>query len=384
MKVTGPILSYFILLCGVDSFTSNVRSPFIINNKIMNINPKHIRSGDVSSNTRLFITIEDSEKQDSEIDRLKSMAAKLRAEASALEAEKAATLAIAAQNAFEKFDINKDGEISLSELKAGLEKEFKTELSQARVEALMKSFDDSGDGALQLEEFVTVNQFRNKLDALARDEKDAAVKAKKEAATEEAKSKAAEAILEQINDKPPSNTDKILSVIPYLFPLLDGLQFGRFLIQDGADSNPLVQALALLYIFYRSIPFGGFVAFFALSTLSGNFGINRLIRYNMQQAIYLDIALFFPGLIAALGSVTGFKLPAQITELGTDAVFAVLLLTLTYCVISSVLGQIPDKLPLISDAVNQRIPTADSIDISLFDDVIDQQKKDDDEKNKKD
>jgi len=381
MKVTAPILSHFILLCGVDSFTSNTRSPFTVSNKIMNPKP----SPGVS-NTRLFITIDEEEKQDSEIERLKSMAAKLRAEASALEAERAETIALAAQHAFEKFDINKDGEISLSELKAGLEKEFKTELSQARVEEIMKAFDESGDGALQLDEFVTVDQFRNKLDALVREEKALAAQAKKEAAMEEELSKAAEAILEQINDKPPSNTDKILSVLPYLFPLLDGFQFGRFLLQsEGAGNNPFVAALALLYIFYRSIPFGGFIAFFALSTLSGNFGINRLIRYNMQQAIYLDIALFFPGLIAALASITGAKLPSQITELGTDAIFAVLLLTLTYCVVSSLLGIVPDKIPLISDSVNQRMPTADSIDVSIFkpEDFNKQKKDDDDDKNKK-
>ncbi len=53
------------------------------------------------------------------------MAAKLRAEAAVLEADKAKQLAVAAENAFRKFDINLDGEVSLSELKAGLEKELK-------------------------------------------------------------------------------------------------------------------------------------------------------------------------------------------------------------------------------------------------------------------
>lgn len=392
MNMKASTLSYFILhytlLCNVNAFTTptTIHPAFRVtphlNKMKSNIQQK--------SSTRIYISIDEEEKQDSEIERLKSMAAKLRAEAASLEADRAETLAFAAQRAFEKFDINKDGQISLSELKTGLEKEFKTELSQQRVEALMKAFDDSGDGALQLEEFVTIDQFRNKLDALVREEKALAAQAKKEAVEEEMLSKAAEAVLEQINDRPPTGTDKVLSILPYLFPLLDGFQFARFLLMDeNAANNPFVAALALLYIFYRSIPFGGFVAFFALSTLSGNYGINRLIRYNMQQAIYLDIALFFPGLIGALGSITGASIPKAITETGTDGIFIVLLITLGYCTVSSLLGVIPDKIPLISEAVNQRTPAADSIDISMFkvedmNKMRDEmnKKKDDDEKKK--
>ena len=66
-----------------------------------------------------------TDDQDNEIAKLRSMAAQLRAEASKLEAEKAESLALAAQKAFQQFDTNNDGEISVSELKAGLEKAFK-------------------------------------------------------------------------------------------------------------------------------------------------------------------------------------------------------------------------------------------------------------------
>ena len=85
------------------------------------------RHGSFFSTTRLNGSDDDD---DQEIERLKKMAAKLRAEAAALEADKAAQLAEAAEKAFERFDINSDGEVSLAELKTGLEKELKVNFRQ--------------------------------------------------------------------------------------------------------------------------------------------------------------------------------------------------------------------------------------------------------------
>ena len=56
-------------------------------------------------------------------------------------------MADAAQKAFDRFDTNNDGEISLAELKEGLEKSLKIELSDKRAKELMEAFDASGDGA---------------------------------------------------------------------------------------------------------------------------------------------------------------------------------------------------------------------------------------------
>jgi Chloroplast import apparatus Tic20-like/EF-hand domain pair len=306
-----------------------------------------------------------ADDNENEIERLKQMAAKLRAEAAALEASQSQAMADAAERAFRKFDTNQDGQISLDELKEGLEKAFKTELPEIRVKKLMEDFDKTGDGTLKLEEFVTVEQFRNRLDALARDEKATARTAAENAKREEEAVKLLQAQLEMINDKAPSGGDKILSVLPYLFPLLDGLQFARFLVLENPD-NIFSAIIGITYALYRSIPFGGFIAFFALSFLSGNPSINRLVRFNMQQAIYLDIALFFPGLIAALysivGGAVGLKLPAGVTEIGSDFMFVTLLATVAYCSISSLLGQEPNKIPLISDAVEARMPTVDMFD----------------------
>ena len=300
-------------------------------------------------------------------------------------------MADAAEKAFRKFDTNKDGEISVAELKAGLESALKTDLSENRVQQLMKDFDTSGDGALQLDEFVGVDKFRNRLELLSQEEKRLAAEAQKLAIKEKEEAALLQARRDILNDKEPTNADKVFSILPYLFPLMDGLQYGRFLLgADGAESNPFVVALALLYTLYRTIPFSGFIAFFVLNFLGGNPSINRLVRYNMQQAIFIDIALFFPGLITGILGLmlggAGVKLPSAITELGTDAIFASLLLALGYCVVSSILGMTPNKLPLISKAVDDRMPTVDMFDIdsdgNIFAKPREESNDDDDSKQK--
>ncbi len=325
------------------------------------------RSTPIPTKSQLFVqhTPEEQRNADEEIERLKSMAQKLRAEAAALEAQRAEEMSVVIESAFRKFDTDKDGAISFAELKAGLEKYLKVELPENRVMKLMQDFDVSGDGKLQQEEFVGVEQFRNRLEQLIQEEKMQAREAVKAAQQEADMAKLAEARLSILNDKEPTTRDKILSVLPYLFPLMDSLQFGRFLLVENPD-NPLVLGLALLYALYRSIPFSGFVAFLTLNVLSGNPGINRLVRFNMQQAIFLDIALFFPGLVGALlgllASGAGVQLPSIVAELGSDLIFGTLLVAVTYASISSLLGITPNKIPGVSQAVEDRMPSVDMFD----------------------
>ena len=230
----------------------------------------------------------------------------------------------------------------------------------------MDVFDKSGDGALQLEEFVTVDRFRNQLEALAREEKRLAYEAEQESKRQEQEALLAEAKLEFLNEKEPTTSDKIVSVLPYLFPLMDGLQYGRFLLGAEDGGNPFVVILAVLYTLYRSIPFSGFVAFFVLNFLGGNPSINRLVRFNMQQAIYIDIALFFPSLLIGLGGLiasgAGVQVPQVAGELFSDFMFGTLLITLLYCTGSSLLGKEPSSIPLISQAVKDRMPSIEMFD----------------------
>jgi len=249
----------------------------------------------------------------------------------------------------------------------------------------MNEFDKSGDGKLQLDEFVTVDQFRNRLEALSQEEKRLAAEAQITAKKEEEAAALAQARLDILNDREPTVSDRAFSVLPYLFPLLDGLQYGRFLLGAEDGSNPFIAALAILYTLYRNVPFSGLIAFFALNFLSNNPSINRLVRYNMQQAIFLDIALFFPSLVTGvIGIVLGglkTELPVAVVQLGTDAIFVSLLLALAYCTVSSILGVTPDKLPILSKAVSSRMPSVDMFEVDKDGNI---QMKEQEEKNEKD
>jgi hypothetical protein len=321
------------------------------------------RSMPTTTTTQLSATTIETE---SEVVRLRTMAAKLRAEAASMEAEKAQEQADTNQRLFAKFDTNLDGQVSLDELKAGLEKAWKqADLQVDRVEQLMETFDVSGDGALQVDEFVSVNRFRSRLESTIREEKVAAKELQRQALADEEAAQLAKVRTSLINDGEPSNTDKLVSTLPYLLPLLDGLSFGRYFV-EGHEANPAVTVLAIFATLYRSIPFGGLIAFFGLRSLPNNLKINRLVRFNAEQAINLDIALFVPGLIASLsalaGGSLGLELPAGVSEIGSDAVFVALVATIGYSVMSSLVGVAPDKVPGISEYVNQRMPTIDMFD----------------------
>merc|ERR1712194_38532 len=85
-----------------------------------------------------------------------------------------------------------------------------------------------------------------------------------------------------------------------------------------------------------------------------------------QQAIFVDIALFFPSLLLGVGGLiakqAGAVVPPAAGELFNDGLFGALLLTLLYCSVSSLFGQEPDKIPLISNAVKDRMPTMEMFD----------------------
>jgi len=80
-----------------------------------------------------------------------------------------------AKLAFEKFDSDSDGKLTIDELKAGLEKTLNIQLSYDRVKRLIEELDVNKDGYLELDEMVTIDQFRSKIEALSREEMELAM-----------------------------------------------------------------------------------------------------------------------------------------------------------------------------------------------------------------
>ena len=299
---------------------------------------------------------------------LKAEAARFRAEAAVMEQVQAEERAKKLEEIFKSFDTNQDGEISVEELRVGLNTVFKDlALTDERAEKLLRAFDDSGDGALQLEEFTTIDAFRMKLDDLVRDEKDAVLASEREAVEARQQADLAQekvrALEELLNESPPTISDRVVSLLPYLFPLVDSIQYGQYMLNKEMDS-PLVGFVTTIYAIYQAVPFSGLFAFFALSFFSGNMKLNRLIRFNMQQAILVDIALIIPGLLGGLATyclpnVLGIPISPDMVMQSSTLTFLLTSLVIIYSCASSLAGVVPDKVPLISESVEKRVPTAD-------------------------
>jgi len=302
-------------------------------------------------------------------ERMKAEAAALRAEADLLDAEQRQAEADEIAGIFHEFDLNSDGEISEEELRIGLQRVLNMDLTEGKIKQLMLEFDDSGDGALQLEEFKGIKTFKLKLDSLVEQERqelqEEVMRAREEAKLARAAELKAQAVANILNDRTPTMNDRFLSVLPYLFPLADSLGYGEPLFGQNPDSFFAGFAHSLDVV-YNSIPFAGLVAFFALASISRNLKLNRLIRFSIQQAIFLDIALIAPGFIGSIGSFL-IDVPSEIKLQLNSAVFILFSLTIFYCVLYSLLGIVPNRIPIISQKAEERLPTAGQLE-RFFDD----------------
>ena len=210
--------------------------------------------------------------------------------------------------------------------------------------------------AAQLDEFK-IDLLRNRLEGIQRAEKDLEREERRLAMEAERLEKEKESLSESFG---PENLDsgvgpRVLACLPYILPLCDGAQYGRFLLEQV----PLLgNVLGPAVFLFRSVPFGGLLAFWFMINQSKNRDLPRIVRFNLQQAVLVDIALFFPSLIGALLSVGSPDLVSALSEPASDAMFVTLLGTIAYiCAGNLATGKIGGfpKVPLIGENAERSI-----------------------------
>jgi Chloroplast import apparatus Tic20-like len=150
-----------------------------------------------------------------------------------------------------------------------------------------------------------------------------------------------------------SVAERILAALPYLLPLIDVLEFGRFLFKQFSFLPFIFYPLLPLLQIY-SIPFAGLIIFFALFFLVvRNEKSSYFVRFNTMQAILIDIVLIATRLIVSIGEPTLQKNTFFVETL-YNTIFLGFLGILIYSVAQLLLGHYAE-IPTISDAVRKQV-----------------------------
>ena len=150
-----------------------------------------------------------------------------------------------------------------------------------------------------------------------------------------------------------NGTNRLFACLPYLVPLLDGDSFGKYIYMRIPPLKIVEQIFLGPFVrLDETIPFFGFGLFLALVFLSRNTNISRGVRFNMQQALLIDIALIFPDLI---GSAMSKNTPMFLIEPATNFVFYAYATSIGYSIISNLSGKTPRGIPVISEAADRAV-----------------------------
>eukprot|EP00966_Prymnesium_polylepis_P168814 3903392-Prymnesium_polylepis.1 len=89
----------------------------------------------------------------------------------------------------------------------------------------------------------------------------------------------------------PEAADRALASAVYLLPFLDGFQYGAYVYSTVPGLGPIAYSFVPLVNTFQSIPFAGLILFFSLSYFARSTNLSRFVRFNIQQAILLDIVM---------------------------------------------------------------------------------------------
>ncbi|MEB3310009.1 MAG: Tic20 family protein [Snowella sp.] len=147
--------------------------------------------------------------------------------------------------------------------------------------------------------------------------------------------------------------DRIFGALVYIIPLLDALQFGKFLINQFPPLALIYLPLQPLINIYYGFPFASFIIFLLLFfAIVRNEKISHFIRFNAMQCILIGI------LLALFGLIVQTIFPGLGVNLLTETLFNVAFLgalaACGYSIIQSVMGRYAE-IPTISEAAYSQV-----------------------------
>ncbi|XP_039116265.1 protein TIC 20-v, chloroplastic [Dioscorea cayenensis subsp. rotundata] len=152
-----------------------------------------------------------------------------------------------------------------------------------------------------------------------------------------------------------SASDRVISAACYLYPFLDGVQYGKYVLTQFPSFQLVLQPLLPAIRLFRASPFTGFLLFLTLyfAVVRNPSAFSRYVRFNTMQAIVLDVLLIFPDLLERTFNPRGGVALDFVMSLDST-VFFFLLVSLVYGSTSCLLGQLP-RLPIVADAAERQI-----------------------------
>jgi len=257
--------------------------------------------------------------------------------------------------------------VTPSQLRAELKKEDGVDFSEVEISELIKatSRDQLPDASLGYEELSSelfereVRSLKEKIQQREMEEmRQAQLRAEK---IRQARGESDDGSYDSDAEERARRTDveendagtKILAALAYLLPLAEGLQFALPLLQMAPALSLLFAPIILVNFLLTSIPFGGLILIIIFITAAQNRELPRMLRFNLEQAVLLDIALILPSLLFAGASTTGdANLALSVAVLS----FTLLFFVATWCILKILLrDEIPDDIPVISNAAKNFI-----------------------------
>lgn len=155
-------------------------------------------------------------------------------------------------------------------------------------------------------------------------------------------------------------SERVFGALPYLLPLMDAIVYGdgQFIMRQFPTITsigllPIIPLVQIYAQFIRLIPFAGLILFMGLFfAVVRNENISRFIRFNVLQAILLDLILMVCNLVLPIIS-QGLQL-TLLTETLFNTIFLGIFAIFAYSVFKTVQGQYAE-IPAISNAVNMQI-----------------------------